>query len=410
MGNLFSCQNQTGWRRWIGGIALSVALFSAQGAGADNHVGQAQEALQGFQQATDLPTRFTYARQMAAIRYDQGQLLAAQWWLRRAANYAPDRAQADRNRDDFRQIREQARLRPSLSFNLRPASNINNGAQDRILSLGDITLVFPSSALALSGVEYSGRANLEWRISQSPKARSFVDLDLYGRSYVLSAQARDRAPNAKGSDYALTQVALGLTHLRQLRPNWGLTGLRVSFGNLRSGGQDLRRFRRVDLSQGFALSARSYLTASVFVEEQIPLRPDQPRATLRGLRADYRLDLGQGGRLGLALDRQIYDASSATASYRFDQLYGSYDLARPVFGTGVTLFAAASRKTYDEFSLSLDGRRDQRHELGATVVFNQATYLGFSPSVTLSAHRTRSNVDLYDTQGASMSLGFQSRF
>jgi hypothetical protein len=411
MTNWFSCQNHSWIKRNFGKIALVFCMLSsslqAQPISSD---GRAQAVLQAFQQAEDLPSRFELARQMAAIRYDQGRLMAAQWWLRRAANYAPDRTRADENRADFQKIRGQARFRPSLSFNARPSSNINNGAEDRILSLGNIILVFPSSALALSGIEYTGRATLEWRLSESARQRSFVDLDFYGRTYSLSPDAKRLAPRARGRDYALTQLAVGVSHLRQLHPDLGPTRLRFSIGQVRSGGQDLRSFRRLDLGQSFRLSQRTEALVSAYVENQIPLRSDQPRAVLRGLRGETLMRLQGGDSLRVSLDHQNYDASIRTSSFRESQLHVTYALAKPILTVGVSVFGAASRKRYDEFSLSLDGRRDQRFEIGATFVFNEATFLGFSPNLTVSAHRTSSNVDLFDSRGASVSMGFQSRF
>lgn len=409
MRNRFACQNLSSR---LGRPAFLCAMFVclcgaalAQSA-ADREVSGTQHM---FRTGKSLETRFAAARQVAAHHVENGRLARAQWWLRRAANYAPDRAAADANRADFQAISRKRVFHPRLRFDIRPTDNINNGADNQILRLGHIILVFPTSALALSGIEYTARADLKWILSRGKTQRTTLDIDLFGRSYSLSQDAQKKAPGARGRDYALTQVALGLTHARQIVP-FGRTELRLGAGRVQSGGDPLRQFYRLDVAQHLTLSETSRALVSVQFENQTALRAGQSNARLLGLRYSQAFQRPSGAGWQVTLDAQRYQAEAKGASYQLQQAYVTHHLARPIATLAVSAFAGVTRKHYPEFALSLDGRSDHTIEVGTRVLFTDSTYMGFSPTMTLSAYRTQSNVDLFDTQGASVSFGFQSRF
>lgn len=371
---------------------------------------QFKTALATFRQAPTLDAKFASARKLAAIRFAQGRLVSAQWWLRRAANFAPTTQDADRNRSDFLNIRNLAGYRLSLAFSISPSSNINNGVEDQIFQLGNIILVFPTSALALSGLEYTAQGDFEFRLSEGPKQKTTGDISFFGRTFTLSPESRRLAPNVKGSDYALSQLALGVTHSRQLRPGWGPSQLRISTGKIWASDDNLRWFQRLDLSQSFPIAPSTQIVTSAYGERQNPIRLGEPEATLWGARLSYQRELDSGATFGLSAETQFYDADIRTFEYRFNQLRATYSLGKPVWTLGLSFHAAASIKTYDVFSLSLNGRLDRKAELGMTAVFTKLTAFGFSPSLSIRAHQTWSNVDRFDTRGISMALGFNSRF
>lgn len=368
-------------------------------------------AVKDFKSAQGLDAHYSAARQAAAVRYTQGKLIAAQWWLRRAANYAPNRAAADLNRSDFQTIREQTGIRSSFEFNISPSSNINNGVRDRVIDIGDnFILVFPTSSLALSGIEYSAQADIEFKLSQGPRHQTAFDISLYGKTYSLSDDAKRLAPFAKGSDYAEKSAIVGLTHAVLLKPNWGISEARISAGEIYSDRDEIRWFKRLDLSQSIPFGNGQQASATAYVEQQHPLRFGEPEATLWGLRTNYQHVFASNNAVGLSLETQVLDADVPTSTYRYSEVRLTYGLAKPILTLGLAFHAALSFKTYDEFSISLNGRRDRRTELGVTAVFNQVSFFGFSPSISAIAHDTKSNVGLYQTRGTSIKFGFRSRF
>lgn len=371
---------------------------------------QYSQAAQDFRTASGLAAHYTAARRAAAVRYTQGRFMAAQWWLRQAANYAPSRADADANRADFLRIRDQAGFNSTLNFNIARSDNINNGVDDPIFTLGDIVLVFPPSALALSGIEYVAQASAEYRISRSARQQTLIDAAFYGRTYTLSSSAKALAPAARASDYNLTQLAFGATHARILKPNWAPSQARFSLGKVWSGDRDQRWFQRLDLKQSFVLKNKATAALSGYAERQRPLEAGQPNVTLWGAKAEYSRTLPWRDIFATSFEALNYDADIATYAYQTQRLRLSYSLARPVLGLDLSFLADLSYKSYDEFSISLDGRRDQRAEIAVTAGVKEFAVFGFSPYFTIAAHKTKSNVERYDTSGVSLGLGFASRF
>lgn len=363
-----------------------------------------------FRAATTQSARFEAARAVAAAYARDGQVLRAQWWLRRAANFAPSRAEADLNRADFQVLRARTRLRPSLSFTVTPTDNINDGADSQVLDLDGIILLVPTSALALSGIEYTGDVRLDYRLSETASHRTTLSGAAFARTYTLSGQAKRRAPQATGSDFSLAQVTLGIDHERRIAGWPGPVDASLRIGRVWSGGTKLRRFLQVGAGQTLPFGPTRVARLSAYYEWHFPDRETEPAATVAGLQGRYRYTWPGRGQLTLLGKLDRYRADSATASFDTARARADYTFARPVLGTGVTLFADATWRDYDEFSISLDGRRDRGVALGTTLVFQEVTAFGFAPTLTLSAERQRSNVDLFNTSGLAISAGFTSQF
>ena len=55
-------------------------------------------------------------------------------------------------------------------------------------------------------------------------------------------------------------------------------------------------------------------------------------------------------------------------------------------------------------------RKDNKATLGVSLFFHQVDYYGFSPTISISASRQRSNISLFDTSQFGISTGFRSTF
>ncbi len=402
---------------WAGGAVGQVSNGYAdlmQAALVQSEQGQfkaaARLAGQAFRASDDRVQKLQAARLAAGARLQARQFTQSEWWLRRAANYAGSVEEANRVKQDFQSVRAQNPLSAQLSFSIGPSDNINGGATDRFFYLDQIKLELPASALALSGVEVSGSADIKYVVAQGPRHRTSVGAYLYGRTFALSGASKSAVPDALGSDYALTQLDLSVSHLRFLFEGQGPSGVSFHTGQTWYGGSGLWRYNRLAVSQELKAGDVSTVTLRGFVEGQRAIAAGQPDSTVYGAQAVYARRMGNLDVLRFALDSRFQDADIATYTHWAHRLTVQYDLAQPVLGTSLSLAATVGHKNYDEFSLSLDGRRDWSVSVGATAVFNQISYYGFSPSLTVSASRTESNVSRFSTEGVRASFGFTSTF
>ena len=334
----------------------------------------------------------------------------AAWWLRRAANFAGSSEDADAIAAEFQTIRDQNPLSLQFGLSVAPSSNINGGTEDSTFFLGDLELVFNPSSRALSGVEYAADFEASYRLSETSDQMTWAGLYLFGRTYSLSAASQASLPDVSGSDYALAMVEASLSHRRAVFEGLSPTIVSLHFGQVWYGGAPLWRYNRVSLSQDIPLGQVASGLVQVSVEDQTGLTVDQPDTQVYDFQEVYSRRLSNGDIARLRLHSRLNQVDFATNTYTDHSVSFDYDLAKPVLGSRLAISVGVGAKTYDEFSLSLDGRRDRYATVSAIGVFEQVSYLGFSPSWSLSATRTQSNVTRYSTTEVTGRLGIKSSF
>lgn len=370
----------------------------------------ARLAALAFQAAESRAQKRDAARLAAAARYGAGQHVRAEWWLRRAANYAVTPAETAQIRQDFNEVRRNNPWRARLDFNIAPSDNINGGAREEIFYLDEFAFLLSPDSLALSGVQYSAEADLSFRLSESMRHRTTLGLYLYGRTFSLSSDARASAPHLSGSDYALTLAELSLSHQQFLFDGLGHTGITLAAGRAWYGGDPLWQHARLSLSQAIPLGPNATATVQGFVENQDSQRAFQPNATIYDLRGIYSRRLANNDLLQLSLGHRWTEADIATYTHTNPYLTVDYALAQPVLNTRLSLSLLAGQREYEEFSLSLNGRHDDYVQVGATAIFNTVSFYGFSPTVSVTAARTWSTVSRFSTSELRTRIGVQSNF
>ncbi|MCU0904430.1 MAG: hypothetical protein MUE83_11215 [Tabrizicola sp.] len=338
-----------------------------------------------------------------------GRPIAAQWWIRRAFRHARGHADEAILREAYATAAEANPVTLNVWANVAPTDNINNGADSEFFSLGDILLVFDPASQALSGTEYAASVAFSYRLARSDRASTSLGVNLYGRTYTLSSAAQAAAPDVSGSDYALV---LGEVELRQqllLGQDLGLTTLSLHLGQVEYGKEPLYRYSRVTAAQDFRFG-QGAMSIGFGLEDQVSQSPDRADALIHDGRISYAYEGSKGAQWRWTLTGRKTNSSQSFDS--FDEVQGGVSVspAWRLFGTAPTFSLDLGGKHYDEFVLSFDGRRDRFVRLGASLVFEQVAVMGFSPVLTVSGTRTRSNVERYDTAEVRASLGFQSRF
>lgn len=385
-------------------------LLSLSRAHQRDHKAAATAAGRAFRTGTTDHQKLQAARIAGAEWFKSGRYSRAEWWLRRAANHAKTEESAAQVKQEFQAIRENNPFSLRLNISVSPSNNVNGGADEQFFDLGNIRLVFSPESLALSGIEYAGDLDLTYRLSQNSNQVTEVSFYAYGRTYTLSPEARAKAPRARGSDFSLSVIDLSFHHRRFLFDGLGPTGVSVHSGQVWYGGDPLWRYNRLSLWQTFPNGRNASTTVRISAEDQKSLGSFHPDTTVYDLQGTYIRQLPNRDVLQLSLATRYNDSVIITSTF-LDYLASiDYVLAKPVFDTRLVFSLAAGYKSYDEFSLSLDGRRDRYLRARVTAVFEQISYFGFSPSFSVIAKRTNSNVTRFTKLELQGAIGFESKF
>ena len=359
---------------------------------------------------TDLD-KYESAMLMAQALSSQGSRTRAQLWLRRAVQFAPTpqlRAVAIR---DFRYVRTRNPWSTTLSFSVAPTSNANNGSANSTTRLFDLPFEFQLSgdAQALSGTEFSGGLSTTYQFPPGSRGSSAITARVSHRTYVLSDTAKALAPDAKGSDFALTTAAL--TYTRRFvgeRPRNPLD-LSIGAGQNWYGGSIYTHFVQGRASKTVVLSPLTRLRFSLGADRQLSDR-DAPSANSLSIGTAFDQRLANGGALHLAIDANRSRSDSDINDFRTIRASIAYDLPKPVLTARTTLSLTLQSRDYDRSPFAAAGRRDDTVEGSIGMVFTKVDYYGFSPTVALLASRTNSNIGLFDTRELGLRIGFQSAF
>ena len=131
------------------------------------------------------------------------------------------------------------------------------------------------------------------------------------------------------------------------------------------------------------------------------------------LRLGHVRALDNGGRL--RFDLSLTDARSDNYQKDFDRVGLTASLTLPPPLPGVRLDTRAgvtwtNFPTYQFFDPVPGGRSDLAVSVGADITFDRWSWAGFSPQVQLSAERTDSNINQFESEGVTVGFALVSTF
>ncbi len=388
----------------------ALILLSLGSSQIGRHHDAAAAAAAAYNAAIDDEQRVTAARLAGAEYFATGQFTRAEWWLRRAANNTRSENELAQLKREFDTVRDANPFRAQIGFSIAPSNNVNGGSAEAFFTLGDFEFEFGPSSRALSGIEYAGNAEVSYHLFKNQNHITEAAFYLYGRTYTLSPASQATVPDISGSDYAYSVAAVSLGHRGYFFEGLGVTGVKFSIGQTWQAGIPIWRYVDVAMSQGFYLGENASAEIRLAIQDRKALDAVQSDTLVYDLDAVYALSFDNQDSLRLMLGYRLNDAIDPTYTYTDISVSAIYSLQQPVFGANVSLEIGGGYKNYDEFSLSLDGRRDAYLKVGATAAFNNVSYYGFSPIFSASAIQTKSNVARYSTLEFQGSIGIQSNF
>ncbi len=158
----------------------------------------------------------------------------------------------------------------ALRFSVSPSSNINNGSRNETSELFGLPFEFAleGQARALSGVEVSTGLSTRYRVVDSDRKRTDLLFGLSHRTYVLSEDAKDIAPDANGSDFATSSVFVGLQENYTLPSGKAQLGWDARLGRTWYGGDPLLNYNRIGANYRWAAGNRGLFSLSISREGQ----------------------------------------------------------------------------------------------------------------------------------------------
>lgn len=335
----------------------------------------------------------------------QGRLTAAQLWLRRADQVAPnDRAKAIVART-YRQVARANPLNVQLQFNAAQSDNVNNG-YDSDYFTGGI-----SSDEALDGTEAEFGANLTYRLSENRTERINATARFFQRRVWLSEEAKlsdDAQPN---SSYEYSLATVGIQFNQLIWPDLGVSGGAINFGKSWYGREDYTKWTDIGGWQNIKVGdGNIQVSANLKFENSYESDSQDARAFSIGTTHTSANEKGLRRSIGLSVSDSSSD--SLTRDWRKIELRGSHALGDiGPFRANVSA-SASSIKYKEEFFLFFESleRQEQTFTFGVNATLPDAQFFGFVPKVNVSWKHVNSSISIYNSEEFAFGLTAQSRF
>ncbi|MEJ8562596.1 hypothetical protein QTO30_16110 [Yoonia sp. GPGPB17] len=379
----------------------------------------AQTGRRAYQVAKTEENRFLAARFVGGVRFQAGQYTRSELWLRRAANHTQTEAELASVANAFATANQANPLSLRFSGYVAPTDNINDGSDDGVLRLEgiDTTFVLPEDRRSLSGVAFAASTELRYRIAQSPNQSTTLVGTISGETYILSSEAEDllaSSPNpdvraVDGSDFATVTASVGVVRQQNNISPLGPVRAGLALGTYWEGGERLVDFGDLTLEQIVPIDPNSTFRLRALVREQIARKPTLLDSTLYDVVGSYERTRGNQDQLQLNFGTRRVSAGPENSYDEYEVGVG-YGLAQPVFGVQLYTSLQLGYRNYEEFVTTLDGREDQFISADATATFQDVSYFGFSPSITVSSSRTVSTAEENTTSAVQVLFGVTSNF
>ncbi len=365
------------------------------------------------------PARFQAAQLAARMAHVEGKPSLAKIWLRRAAIHAPSEREEALLARDFRALRTINPWSFSLRTDLRPSSNVNNGA-DTALQIIDgvpVTGTLSGTARALSGVIGSIDIASTYRLRADERSGTSIGGRLYMQRVGLSSAAKVLAPNARNSDFSSTYAEVSLRHGFAVGPseNGGSAAVELALGESWYAGQRSYRFGRIKATRKWRMDgARTSLALNAMAENRNKARFRTNDARILGLGGGVRRRLGNGDSLGLIIALRNSQASHYNGTFTSASMRASYTFAKPVGPARLSAGLVLGYSDYPVYRSGIfmvpGGRQDKSIYGDLSLFFDRFDYAGFAPMLRIRTGRKSSNDSRFDTREFSVSLSIQSKF
>lgn len=369
-----------------------------------------------YRTAPDKETQYSAAMFIANSLASEGRNSFAQLWLRRAAQVSPDQGTRALARDGYDAVRSRNPLVFAFDVAVRPSSNVNNGSSATSYKNPGIPwlpadIPLAGEDLALSGTVASVNADVTYRLPPTQTTRTELSLHFDHSMVWLSDAAKAIAPTAKAENYAMASVEAGLTRFYRGVDSKVTYRFGGYLGHDWSAGKPLSDRLRVEASADWAIRPDLHGFGSLSAEKTTRLDSSVRSSEVLGLTLGLSKTQDNGDSWQFALSQRTTTSDSPGIQSDAVSARLAWRKADPVAGVNLSASAVAELRNYPLSPFApADGRHDEK--LGLTVTFDltEIDYMGFSPSINLTASQTKSNVALFSAREIGLNIGFKSNF
>lgn len=397
-------------------LARSTAFLNARAYGAAYKGGRL-----AFRHAETDAEKYQAARvsAVAAMGGEQGML--AQYWMRRAGDYAATEVDRTKIERQFRILQAKTPWSFRFAASLAPSSNVNGGSDETVdvIDFGEFYIVgsLSADAQALSGVVGHTSLRTSYRFSEGARHRSQIEATLFAKRVWLSSEAKDRLaadPFSKTADeversLSVTTLDVKLRHAFTFGEDAPTLGLEGGVRQYWQGHEALYTGLSTGVSVKHDLTPRLVVSAGLGYEA---------RSYASGADGEFRnasLGLSYTFANGNRITGAIYGRQAAEARDVFDNtgVTGRLGLAlgQPVLGVKLSGGIGVSVTDYPDFwLLGPRPRTDETLFADLSAQFTQIEFAGFSPNLRIRRSVTESNISRYESAQWGLSLGIESNF
>ncbi|GLQ34094.1 hypothetical protein GCM10007939_03770 [Amylibacter marinus] len=350
--------------------------------------------------------RFTAATLAARGLARDQKFERAKLWMRRAINSAPtDQLRAQRIQE-FKRIRQLSPWSTRLSFAIEPSDNINNGTEETTIILYGLPFTLNDTE-PLPGAEISFGIGSDYRIWQNRTNLVQIGFNLFHREALITD---DKGTDLRGRDFRYTNIGVRLRRKRaiiekslEITDTIGVNAAWYSEVPYQHQASISRTYRkRINPTQNldftFGLSRSLHQSDSAKHTTTLSINTRYVRALpgkgvfeIRPYLNDARSD------------------SNAQDQYNFGASL-HYSPFKAVLNSKARLSLDLGTREFRQLGFTGVKRSDAYARAKAEFTLSGVSYFGFSPSIHLTATRTKSNVVLYDSTSFGAGIGLRSAF
>ncbi len=370
----------------------------------------AKEAAQTAWQLSETDReRYFAALVRAQAQSSDGQMLPAQFWLRRAAEIAPDEVLRNVAIRDFRHVRRMTPWRVALRFDAAPSSNVNGAPKSNSFVLGGLRFFSPT-AVPMEGMRSTAGMDYRYMIMLGDRSRLHLGFGVERERVQFTSAAKAKVPGVRASDYARDDLDLRLGY-EVIGPDarW-LARADLTLGRDWVAHDVLADNVRLQLSYGRAVAPGLEATGHVAVESERRYDSALRDSTAREVGLSLTQSLENGAKLGFSVLGRNVESDSAGVAHDALQFGMSFGLAKPVWGTLPRLSVSYLEEDFDRPLFGPVARQDATWEVSVDLLLPNLDYYGFAPEIGLSFSDRQSNYSLFESETTDLRLGLRSLF
>ena len=362
--------------------------------------------------------RYSAALLTARALTDREALLRAQFWLRRAAQIAPNEELRTQTIAEFRAVKRATPLDIRLAFSITPSSNVNNGSQSPETTGGG---TISASGQALSGLEYFASARLSYDLPRQGRLDQQISGQLQIARYSFSSSSKRKLQadfDERGisvldpAELAYDDLTLRYDLTLNDTDDKGANSLGLNVSRSLYGGSTLNTAAGVTLGRRVLLNPSTLASFSVGGTRNRRADIDSRSSTVWTAQTRLVRVLENGDQANFGIFLRDTNSNSAEIANVTKGISAGYAFGKPILGRfGLDLgLSLQSRRGDRPQGFDFITRDDLSLQGSATITFNDADYYGFVPTATVRVRRTRSTEARYDTRDLGLNIGLQSSF